>query len=336
MPERPSNLETTQLTIELLKRISRTRRQTARDFQKQLAQAGIQRDLRTVQRHLDLLCQHFGIDRDDSSKPYGYCWKEQSAGFTVPGMTPKDALLLSLAYEHMRNLLPQAVMKSMRGFFEQAESRLKDGSNATLERQWLGKVRVVSTSQPLLPSPIRPGVLEEVSQALFANTYLEVDYGNAKGKRSKHDVLPLGLAQQGPSLYLVVKYRDHEDLRILALHRIRSAKASTLTFERPPFDLKDFDDGAGFGLKKGDPVRLGFTITRSAGLHMLETRLSTDQQVEELSEHFRVTATVVDSEWLWRWVRAFGLAISDVTADGRPVDPLQPYGPVNREARPAN
>jgi len=254
----------------------------------------------------------------------------------VPGMTPKEALLLSLAHEHLRKLLPQAVLKSMLGFFEEAESRLKDGPGATLERQWPGKARVVSTSQPLLPPSIRPGVLEEVSQALFANTYLEVDYGNAKGKRSKHDVLPLGLAQQGPSLYLVVQYRDHDDLRLLALHRIRTAKASTLTFDRPEFDIKAFEDAGRFGLIKGGPVRLAFTITKSAGLHLLETRLSADQQVEELPEHYRVTATVVDSEWLWRWVRAFGLEISDVTADARPVDPLKPHVPVNREARPEN
>ena len=329
MPRRPSNLETTQLTIELLKRISRTKRQTARDFQEQLAEASIFRDLRTVQRHLELLCQHFDIDRDERSKPYGYRWKEQAAGFSVPSMTPKEALLLSLAHEHLRNLLPQAVMKSMHGFFEQAQSRLTEGSGATLERQWPGKVRVVSTSQPLLPPPIRPGVLEEVSQALYANTYLEVEYGNAKGKRSRNDVLPLGLAQQGASLYLVVKYLDHEDLRLLAVHRIRSAKTSTLTFERPPFDFKALDEAGRFGFSKGGTVLLRFKITRSAGLHLLETRLSGDQQVEELPDHFRVSATVVNSEWLWRWVRAFGLAISEVTADGRPVDPLQPYGSIN-------
>ena len=324
MSERPSNLETARLTIELLKRIRRTRLQTAGDLHEQLAGAGIHRTLRSVQRHLDMLSQHFDIECDDRSKPYGYRWKQQSVGLSVPGMTPKEAMLLLLARDHLRNLLPQSVLKSMSSFFEQAQRSLSEGSAAELERQWRSKVRVVSASQALLPPPIRPGVLEEVTQALFANRYLEVDYENARRKRSKHVVLPLGLAQQGPSLYLVVKFRGFDDLRSLALHRMHSATSSSQTFDRPAFDLKAYDDEGRFGLSKGVSVRLGFRITRGAGLHLLETKLSADQEVDDEGDHLRVTATVVDSEWLWRWIRAFGQAISYVTVDSAAVDVLAP------------
>lgn len=136
--------------------------------------------------------------------------------------------------------------------------------------------------------------------------------------------MPLGLAQQGPNLYLVARYRGYDNERCLALHRIHAADASTLTFERPDFDLKTFDDNGRFGLGAGVPISISFEITKGAGLHLLEARLSADQQVEELEEHYRITATVIDSEWLWRWIRAFGLAIRDVKVDGRPVDPLVP------------
>ena len=136
--------------------------------------------------------------------------------------------------------------------------------------------------------------------------------------------MPLGLAQQGPSLYLVARYCGYDNERCLALHRIHTAEASTLTFERPDFDLKTFDDNGRFGLGTGVSISITFEITQSAGLHLLEARLSADQQVEELEEHYRITATVIDSEWLWRWVRAFGLAIREVNVDGRSVDPLAP------------
>ena len=59
-------------------------------------------------------------------------------------------------------------MKSMDGFFSQARRQLDDAKNSLLERQWLDKVHVVSTSQPLLAPKIVAGVFEQVSNALYA------------------------------------------------------------------------------------------------------------------------------------------------------------------------
>ena len=69
-------------------------------------------------------------------------------------------------------------MKSMDSFFTQARRNLGDdsqGHGVRLAREWPCKVRVVATSQPLLPPAIAPGVLEEVSEALYANRWLELD-----------------------------------------------------------------------------------------------------------------------------------------------------------------
>ena len=122
----------------------------------------------------------------------------------------------------------------------------------------------------------------------------------------------------------MVRYRGYENERCLALHRIHAAETSTLTFERPDFDLKAFDDNGRFALGAGVPISLTFEINFGAGLHLLEACLSADQQVEELADHYRITATVIDSEWLWRWIRAFGRAIRNVKVDGQAVDPLRP------------
>ena len=59
---RPSSLETLAFTLELLKRIPRGRKVTASELWEQLKDAGWQRDLRTVQRQLDELSQHFDIE----------------------------------------------------------------------------------------------------------------------------------------------------------------------------------------------------------------------------------------------------------------------------------
>ena len=209
---------------------------------------------------------------------------------------------------------------SLEGFFCQAKRNLGPDSNARLEREWPSKVRVVATSQPLLPPKLVPGVFEVVSEALFSNRWLSIEYRNSAGKRSKSEVMPLGLAQQGTRFYLVCRFKGYDNERSLALHRILSATISTLTFNRPKdFDLKKYDDDGRFGYGEGERVRLAFTITREAGNHLLETPLSTDQKVSETGNGtLAIEATVVDSAMLEWWLRGFGDAVSDVHRDVLP------------------
>lgn len=125
--------------------------------------------------------------------------------------------------------------------------------------------------------------------------------------------MPLGLVRQGPRLYIVCRYQGFDNERNLALHRIYSAAVSTLTFDRlKSFNLKQYDDGR-FGFGEGVRVFLSFRIERSAGLHLLESPLSINQEVVEGEDgQLSVSATVVDSGMLERWIRGFGDAISDV------------------------
>lgn len=314
MSKRSDTLETVLLAIELLRRIPRGRKVTASELHKQLLDAGIDRDLRTIQRQLEMLSEHFEIERDDRNKPYGYRWLENAKALAVPHLTPQESLLLQLAEEHLKHLLPTRLMKSLEGFFVQAKRNLGPESNARLEREWPQKVRVVATSQPLLPPKIPVGIFETVSEALYTNHWLNLDYRNAGGKRSLVEVMPLGLAQQGPRLYLVCRYRGYDNERSLALHRILSATASTLTFERPKnFDLKKYDDDGRFAFGEGKKVRLSFRINRGEGLHLTESPLSNDQTVVELdNDRMEITATVVDSAMLEWWLRGFGASIDSV------------------------
>jgi hypothetical protein len=188
--QRPDTHETVLLALELMRRIPRQRKVSATDLHEQLQGMGWQRDLRTIQRQVETLSEHFDIERDDRSKPYGYRWRECAQGLAVPQLTPQESLLLQLAEEHLKHLLPARLMQSMDGFFSQARRNLGDSHNqrsdtAALEREWPRKVRVVATSQPLLPPAIAPGVLEAVSDALYANRWLHIDYQNAAGKRQR-------------------------------------------------------------------------------------------------------------------------------------------------------
>lgn len=313
MSKRPDPMETLRLSLELLRRIPKGRTVTATELRQQLAEAGYARDMRTIQRQLETLSEYYDIERDDSTKPYRYCWKERAKGLSLPGLSAQESLLLMLAEQQLSSLLPARLMKSMEGFFAQARSNLGAPKTSERDRAWLNKVRVVSTTQPLLPPKVDPDVFEQVSNALYADQWLDVDYKNAAGHQIQARVMPLGLAQQGPRLYLVCRFEGYDNERCLALHRFSSAQASTLHFDRPrEFNLKDFDDDGRFGYGEGKRVRLSLRIDKEAGYHLLESPLSTDQQVKELETAYAITATVVDSAMLDWWLRGFGDAVTEI------------------------
>ncbi|MDZ7938016.1 MAG: WYL domain-containing protein [Rhodoferax sp.] len=313
MPKRPDGLESLQMALEMVRRIPKGRSVTAAELQQQLADAGFERDMRTIQRQLETLSEYFDLERNDTSKPYRYSWKERAKGLSLPGLSAQESLLLTLAEQQLRKLLPARLLNSMQGFFTQAREQLNDPKGSAREKAWIDKVRVVSTSQPLLPPKVDAKVFEEVSNALYADVWLDVGYTNAAGKAANHRVMPLGLAQQGPRMYLICRFEDYDNERSLALHRMQSAQATTFTFERPPeFNLEQYDNDGRFGFGNGERIQLNFRIDKDFGFHLLESPLSEDQQVKELDDEYDITATVVDSAMLDWWLRGFGDAISFV------------------------
>lgn len=72
MAIRPGNQETLVFALELLRRIPRQGKVTAKDLHRQLQGAGLKKGLRTVQRQLKSLSEHFDIECDDREKPYGF------------------------------------------------------------------------------------------------------------------------------------------------------------------------------------------------------------------------------------------------------------------------
>lgn len=314
MSKRPEPSETLSLALEILRRIPRGRDVTAESLREQLAAKDIDRDIRSIQRQLKMLCTNSDIVCNDQSKPYGYRWKKNSAGIALSTLDPQESLMLSLAEQHLRNLLPAKLMKSMDDFFTQARSNLGAIDTNKRSREWLSKVRVVSETQPLLGPPVKPEIFETVSNALFADLWLELDYKNAKREtKVKKNVMPLGLVQQGQQLYLICRFRGYDNERNIALHRIVSAKASTLTFERPAkFNLVKYDEDGRFAFGEGKKIKLIFQIQKKVGQHLLEYRLSTDQEVKELIDDYEIRATVVDSKRLEWWLNGFGKAVSNV------------------------
>ena len=165
----------------------------------------------------------------------------------------------------------------------------------------------------MLPPKIAPGVFEALSDALYRECKLRINYRNAQGKRKNVTVWPFGLVQQGVRLYLVCRFEDYDNERILALPRIIQAEATDESFPWPPaLDLADYCNGGDFGVSHGRKVRLSFRIDKACGLHLLESPLAADQTSRDLGEAFEITASVAETELLHRWLRGWGKNVSDV------------------------
>ena len=313
--------------LEILKRIPRSQKISATDLFKQMQAAGMRVTRRSFQRYMADICNKNDIEKDTSSKPHGYRWKEgAAAGLALAKLNSQEALLLLLAEQQLTQLLPASLKNSLSPFFDQAKrllhnAHLKEplGEQRREAREWLNKVRVLSTSVPVLPPQLADGVFEAVSEALLHNRMLNIDYRNAKGElHTNKRIKPLGLAQAEVRMFLVCLFDGYDEPRNLALHRILSAQDTGMPFERPAnFDLKTYSDDGQFAYGTGQPIQLSMWVHRYLALLMAETPLSQDQTItpmpepepwagEQAREGALLQATVVHSHLLERWLRSQG------------------------------
>jgi predicted DNA-binding transcriptional regulator YafY len=313
------------IPTEILRRIPKVKKITARELHEQLASAGIHREKRTIERHLVSLSKLFDIELDDSAKPYGYRWKPNAQGLFLPGLTAQEALLLLLAKAQLAPLLPASLIASLGSILDQADRKLRNAQwsehaseKERQSRRWLDKIRVLSTTVPMLPPTIAEGVFEAVSEALYVDHWLDITYQNAQGEVRERKVMPLGLAQQGQRMFLVCRFDGYDNYRNLALHRIQAARDTGLPFDRPAdFDLKVYDDNGRFDYGDGEFIRMSVWVSSYLALLLAETPLSSDQTLAPMPEPrpargsvardgARLEATVIQSALLVRWLRSHG------------------------------
>ena len=130
-------------------------------------------------------------------------------------------------------------------------------------------------------------------------------------------VCPLVYLQRGPAFYLLCTIDDYADVRQLALRRMLSATALDQKARKPAHFDPDREVARAQGMGGGEPIRLVARFWKRAGLHLLETRLSADQVVEDAdADHFRLTATVDGTAQLRWWLLSFGSKVEVLEPEG--------------------
>ena len=119
---------------------------------------------------------------------------------------------------------------------------------------------------------------------------------------------PLGLVVRGNLIYLVCTLWNYQDIRQLALHRVKSAVMTDVAVTRPAdFDLDRYIEEQEFHYPVGQMIELKVKFDRRAAAHLFETPLSADQLIEDVNDvHVVVTATVRDTAQLAWWLLGFG------------------------------
>lgn len=280
---------------------------SAQDLQQELTEDGYDITERSVQRDLNALSHSFPLCCDEREKPYGWSWQKDAPSFDLPGLSIPEALSLVMTERFLQNLLPSPLSDHLAPYFKAARQRL-DANRSAPAAMWQQKVGVVPPAQPLLPPIENAGVREVISEALFLGRQLSVKY-QPKGENEIRDyrLHPLALIQRGPITYLSCRIFDFEDVRTLALHRISLAEKLDEPVQYPEdFSLQQQMDSGIWGFGNGETIQVSLKFCAEAGEHLLESKLSEDQQAEALPDNnLLIRASVPNTPQLVWWILGF-------------------------------
>ena len=294
---------------QMLREIPRhPRRISTADLKERLATAGYETTLRTIQRDLIKLSGALPLLADNSS-PQGWSWEAHAPQMDFPTLEPQAALVFHLAERYLLSLLPASTLDYLSPWFRTATGVLDNQGNGL--SAWRNKVRVLAPGQPLLPPVIDGEVQSVVTQALFTNRRLDVSYRPRGSTEDKHyEANPLGLVVRDQVIYLVCTLRDYDDVKQLVLSRMHSAKLlETPAREINGFDLDQYITQGEFDwpLETGRKLKLVADFDRPVARLFIERPLEENQIIEDINEKtVRLTATVLDTKELRRWLLEFG------------------------------
>lgn len=242
----------------LLRAIPRSPRgMTVAELHRHLDGQGYPARRRTVERDLELLSGVFPLLCDDSARPYRWSWP-QDRMLDVPGMDPSTALTFGLANRFLEQVLPRTSLNQLQPYFEHARAVLDATAPGGLAA-WPDKVRILPRGLKLIAPEIDAAILDTVYAALLADRRFWCRYRPRDAEEDKeYDVNPLGLVVRDAVIYLVCTLWDYDDLKQLALHRIRAAEPRDAQVRRPPgFDLDGYIRTGAFSMPFSDqPIRL--------------------------------------------------------------------------------
>lgn len=291
-----SMLKEAVVLLQILRLIPTTRRICSSEIQRSLLLSDIRIGTRTLQRYLKTIAESpvFGVECDRTNRPYGYRRLPKQGRFIGTPLTTNESLLIRLAQEELRDKLPLTFTESLTPLFDEAARTLKERRPERIKAsEWVGKVGTAPAVLPRVVPVVKPRIFEAITDALFEDRLLEVEYTKRNGVKFHGFVSPLGLVHQDGRLYLVALPEGREEFRHYAIHRFENARMSGTASRGPEnFDLKAYLAGTTFNFSTGRRILLRIVTTNPNLIRDLkDSPLTTGQKIWD-------TSTIDVSQWV--------------------------------------
>lgn len=277
------------------------------EISNRLRSRGHEVDIRTVQRDIVALETRFMLTCRTEGRTNYWSWSNRQPMVDIPTMSTVTAITLLLARDYLTPVMPETILNELRPYFSKAKEKLK-GTNLT---NWRERVSMIGRGPALIAPRIEPEVYTAVQTSLMNNRQLKIRY-LSKGSGRFHDatVNPLGLVSRDGVFYLVATFWKYQDIRQLALHRMKSAEIKEESANRPrSFRLHDYiSKEYAFGYPTSEKtILLEVLFDAAAAHHLSERALAKDQDlVRQEDDKIRLRAHVADTNELYWWLLGFG------------------------------
>lgn len=215
--------------------IPRHRTISTQELHQKLLDIGIERNPRSIKRYLDgIIIELFNVEKDESSVPHTY--RKTADNLLRLGAT--EALVLCLISKYLKPVIPDHIFKIYQSRFEDATQLLNHPSKHNKEANWMNKVHIADVVDLNLINSIEPKITQAISEALFNNRLLNIQYNQTSINTDISE--PLGILLNEKGIYLAYRHQHSLNIKVLPMHLIESVSISTFSFEYPTdFTLQD-------------------------------------------------------------------------------------------------
>lgn len=221
--DKASTTEQLSLVFELYRRIPQGRKVTAKQLQAELADAGVYRGIRSVQRNLDVIVNYFDVDKDTRNKPFGY-----SRGiYCQPTLGARELVLLQLAKATISQQLPPSLEYAIDFAFSLLRVQPRSHTGMKTPQGDTSKTHAYIDE---LNAPKALGeFFEPISVALVHQKQITL---TLKTGKQIEQVSPVGIATTASELYLIYQstLNEYGDLPLTCIAEL---KVLTFYFDYP-------------------------------------------------------------------------------------------------------
>lgn len=273
-----------------------------------LEEQGFVVSMRTLQRDLEKLSITFPLLSDTSKKPY--CWSfEQSFQSDLPALDASSALTWVMAEEHLTQLLPNIALEKLKPQFKKAKNFL-DSQPSNQYQHWQDRVKAIPNGKALIPAPIDPTVWQLITDAVLLNQIVDIEYLSRKsGSIKQFTIHPKGLVVRHSTTYLLASINDYDNIRQLALHRIKNVTTTEKTSKKSDdFSIENYVDSGAFDYSVDKhKVNLKMKLDANTAWHLSETPVDKNQDLKRVGDNEYLLSALVanDLQTQW-WILGFG------------------------------